>query len=374
MELLISFWTRREKGASMLATTERRPVVARLNSGISYTRTIDAGSTISVEVPETEHIAEIGTTLNSPTLWATLYGRREQAGFETLDDFLILDAHRQNGTITFFGANPVALLSFSVTGASTTYSSVAVSTIVQTELERAIYSWAGDLPSPLRGVGYSITSTSATATYYSAFQPRLELIRDVIAIANAAETSTDRWELAWSPSSFRFSFVKNTISDRFNAIGFRNMLSHELREHEVVGNVVYALGVKREGAAVLYSTQRSPTSTSLVALATPKIYYDITDQATLDSIALAEAKRLDTRFPVFNVDIDQDYLHVFPDLGAHRVRAYLPLPIIGENPNFLSTPNDAAAALSYRIVAYSLTVPPQARSAKLSMLVIPESA
>lgn len=265
-------------------------------------RYIDIGTQISFDLPQ------IGL--------GPVYPRSERAGeprllvwrarlFGTvIAEGYVINRARLPGIYRYEGMDVQALLSMSVTGEAQTYAGAA-HTIVTQIVNEARTTMFPESRNPLGRVSVSVISAATeSATYPSSFQPRLDTIRDVLAICNdqlATADSNERYYLqASSVDTLEFRKTANTASVWSEAstamlvLGERSIRDYELLLYEEPASIVKAVGIARGSLNVFFSRAADPSSA--FALETMRLYSEIQDQTNLNALARNESRRLTTRY------------------------------------------------------------------------------
>jgi hypothetical protein len=211
---------------------------------------------------------------------------------------VLVNKTRSPNLVTFTGIDYVQLLRYSLTDVTEEYTNATASSIVSDQLKKASRTMRvlNTLNTP------AVVTTTETASYYSAFQPRLDLIRDVLAVANDQRTDTKRYFLYDDIANNRLRMSLEPSSTSYASLFLTrdaSLRSFSIADYEQYANEVRALGVKRDGSSVIYSTQ-SPVG-FMERRSVARIYTDITNQQTLDALARSEAKRLSTKYTLVDL-------------------------------------------------------------------------
>lgn len=205
----------------------------------------------------------------------------------------IVDDYSANADeVVFYGIDYLGLLSGTITAANTSYTNTAVGTIISQQLTAA-RSFANSRVNFI-GMG-TIEATSTTTTVISAFQDRLQFIsqladilmsdRSVRSIIQVSPRSSD------SPS---FNFTENQGQDRENIrLEYGGLVNDFLYEpgYGSLVTSVNAVGQKREGASILYSSQSYADRTVYGLIQGAAFFLDVVNQTALDGMAKREARR-----------------------------------------------------------------------------------
>lgn len=219
-------------------------------------------------------------------------GTYDVVGVGLLDDF---DATPEE--VIVYGRDYLSLFDRSISGANTSYTSIDIGTIIQTELSAAI----NLLPSSGVSVAKHITlgtieSTGQTVTVLTSYQPRLQLCRQLVDIWQS--DSSVRPIIAVSRSSpFTVSFQKNAGT---NNNAYRLAYGGLINDFRYVPGFtdfatrVYAVGQKREGASLLFATADYASAALYGVIQVPRLFIDVVDQAALNRKTQRAARTVGT--------------------------------------------------------------------------------
>lgn len=212
---------------------------------------------------------------------------------------MVLDVDDTEDEAIVYGTDYMGMLNFSITASSTTYTNTALSTIVLNELTAAIN--ATDSPlgftTAITGSG-DIETTSRTSTLVTAYEPRLGFLAGVAEVSMASTTEAAILRLSEGQSLPHWQYITNVTTTTDLRLEYGGMVNH----FEMTGlysefaTRIDAVGVKRDGAAVIYATgtvTSSPTSTwGLIERA--KLYTNVVNAAALSAMAQRDARRAST--------------------------------------------------------------------------------
>jgi hypothetical protein len=221
--------------------------------------------------------------------------RRDAEGtLQTIGSGYIDDFEADENEVTFYGKDYMGLLTLAVTSASTSYTSMALGSIISDQLTASIA--AANSRFKFTSLG-TIESTSKTATLVTAFQEKLDFLRGVTEVSMSDRSVRTILYVGRTPDStgaWTWNFVENRGDDqrdirleygkqisrfRFSP-GFNDFATHAA-----------SIGIKRQGAAILYSTQTYASPTTYGAIVRPFVHQDIENQAALDDLAKRDARR-----------------------------------------------------------------------------------
>lgn len=220
---------------------------------------------------------------------------------------LLEDYDSTENEVVFYGIDYLGLYSKNITANNLSYTSTLIGTIINnqfTDVQAITNSPFGFISAG------TIDATSRTVTVITTFEERLYFWQGLLAILAAGGTTRPIMSVGLS-SPFTFTFNQNKGSDKQNvrleyggainrfqyAPGFRNL-----------STLIRAIGVKREGATVLYSTQTYGDQSVYGALFMAALHQDLINQAELDSKALSDLKNSYERSSNLYVSLAQGYL------------------------------------------------------------------
>ena len=210
--------------------------------------------------------------------------------FDTIARGIIDDFQATTNEIIVYGTNYIGLLTGTITASTTSYTDTFLGTIVTDQLSTAINETNSRLAFTSLG---TIQATAQTATLISAFQTRLDFIKSAAEISMADSSVRTMLTLPRN-SPFAWAFTENIGQDR---------TSVRLEWGGIVNDFVYqpgfadfattikAIGVKREGATILYSTQSYASTATYGYIASPRLHQNLVNQTALDRLAKRDARR-----------------------------------------------------------------------------------
>lgn len=208
---------------------------------------------------------------------------------------LVDDFDATDNEVVFYGSDYMGLLRGTITASTTSYTSATITTIIQSQLFTNPVGSATSEPNSRLGfmTTGTIDSVSTTTTVISAYEERLGFLRKVIGILQSNGTTRPQLYVPRSaPTTFDFAANRGTDQtdtwlewggniNRFRYLGYSKEFATRIN----------ALGVKREGAAILYSTQTYASESTYGWIAKPALFQDLIDQTALDNLTLRDARR-----------------------------------------------------------------------------------
>lgn len=205
-----------------------------------------------------------------------------------LDDF---DANDKE--VIAYGSDYLSLLHGSISGSNTSYASATVGSIITDQLSAA--RTETDSRVAFVSLGTIDATTTTVPLALTSYQSRLDFIGSVIDIHTANSSVRSQIVLnSRTALAFSWDFHENRGTDRTSirldygglVQGFRY-----LPGYADVATHVYGVGVKREGATILYSTQSYLSTATYGRIAVPRVYQDVVDQTALDKRTQRDARR-----------------------------------------------------------------------------------
>lgn len=200
--------------------------------------------------------------------------------------------------VVFYGVDYLGLLQGTITQSNTSYTNEFIGNIVTAQISAAV----NESNSRVGFIGLgSIDTTTTTSTLITSFEPRLQFLANALQIL-AADT-TVRPIISVTPrtaahaGAFSFTFDENQGADREDV-----QLAYGRTKGGVISRLRYnpgyadlatrinGIGVKREGATLLYSTQTYASETTYGHIARAKLYQDIVNQTALDKRTKRDAR------------------------------------------------------------------------------------
>lgn len=191
------------------------------------------------------------------------------------------------------GRDYLSLLETTISAANTSYASTLIGTIISSQLTAA----RAEANSRVNFISVgTIESTSTTATLLTSYQSRLDFISSACDILMADRSVKSI--IAVEPRSSgtpSFTFYENKGSDKE---GVRLEYGAAINDFIIVTpwqglrTRVNAIGQKREGATLLFSTQTYANEATYGWITEPAVFIDIIDQTALDQKTRRMARRL----------------------------------------------------------------------------------
>lgn len=215
------------------------------------------------------------------------------SAYDVVGSGLIEDYDATQDEVVVYGHDYMGLLQTSITASTTSYSSVSLGSVVSDQLTQAIAESNSRLA--FTSVG-TIDATTATATLITAYEERLHFIQQIGELSMSDRSVRTLLRIP-RETPWEWTFTENygqdrdrirleyggLVSDFRYAPGFRSYATR-----------IRAIGIKREGATVLYSDQSYANETTYGRLVRPAVFNDITDQTALDRKTKRAARRAGT--------------------------------------------------------------------------------
>lgn len=209
--------------------------------------------------------------------------------------------------VTFYGIDYLGMFTKNITQSNQSYTGTLIGTIINNQFTdiKAL----GNSPFAHYVTG-TIDATSRTVTVITTFDERLSFWRGLLEILAAGGTTRP---IITTTRSYpvTFSFDDNKGSDKEDVrleyggavLQFRHILGYTNR-----ATSIRAIGVKREGASVLYSSQAYGDPATFGALYMPGLFTDLINQAELDDRALSALKDAYDRGGNLSMSLAQGYI------------------------------------------------------------------
>jgi hypothetical protein len=232
--------------------------------------------------------------------WQTHYevSRRNSSGtYDPLFVGLINNYVQDENEAVVYGVDYLGLYDLSISGSNTSYTSKAVSFIVQDQMSLAMNGTGANPNSPTEFITMgTIQTTSKTTTVLTSFEPRLSFARKMLGILSAGNSTLPLLSVTRS-APIALSFASNAGADKTNVRleygGNVNNFRYD-PGFDQLSNDIHAIGQKRDGAAILYSISSvslAPSSTYGLIQA-GRLFIDLVDQQALDDLTNDAALRL----------------------------------------------------------------------------------
>lgn len=213
---------------------------------------------------------------------------RVTATYQTIHQGILEDYDATGDEVVFYGHDYLGFLTKSILPNTTSFTNTNLATIINN-------TWTArkaDTNSPVAFVSSgTIGTTTRTVTITAPFEEQLSFYAGLCDILAGSGTTRPivNMSLAYPPV---FAFTTNKGSD----VAVRHQLGGDIvdfRYSPGLSNLRTrnnGIGVKREGATVLYSSQTTGASSTYGDLEMANVYTDIINQAELNSKSLADAK------------------------------------------------------------------------------------
>lgn len=210
-----------------------------------------------------------------------------RVAFGLIDDYEI-----SADEMVVYGTDYLGALEASISAANTSYTNATVQSIVTDQLSAAIteansrIGWTDGSSNILGGGG--------TATLLTSFEPRLAFIRGA---ANVVMSNTSQRSLLTHETPGFWGWNPNGgVEDKTETSGVLLEYGGLIRSfrfwtgRESFATRIFGIGIKRDGASVLYSTQTYASEATYGWIARPTLHRDVINQAALDAIVLRDAR------------------------------------------------------------------------------------
>lgn len=228
------------------------------------------------------------------------------SGYDTVGVGLLDDLVADENEVVAYGIDYLSMFDLAISQANSSANNTLIGTIISAQLSSAIS--ASNSVSGFITVG-TIDATTQTVTVLTSYQSRLQFIQQLIDIWQS--DSSVRPILSVTRSSpYTISFNSNKGSDqttrKFEYGGFVNAFQYDAG-YTNFATYGYAIGQKRDGASILYSTQSYANPADFGRIERATVFLDIVNQAALDRKAKRFARRLGTpeNAVAFNLRINQ---------------------------------------------------------------------
>lgn len=213
---------------------------------------------------------------------------------------LIEDLDATANEVVVYGHDYSGLLSTTISSNSSSYTDQPLGTIVTDQLTQAI----GETNSRLKftAVG-TIDSTSVTATLITAYEERLHFIQSVAEVSMSDRSVRTMLRIPRT-APFQWTFTENYGQDRERVRLEYGGLVSDFRYQPGFSQYatrIRAIGIKREGASVLYSDQSYASEATYGRIVRPAVFQDVINQTALDRKTKRAARRAGT--PAKNVQL-----------------------------------------------------------------------
>jgi hypothetical protein len=266
-------------------------------------------------LPYRSHFLPAGTLLERHyriSRYDTLTGTYQTVGRGVLEDF-----EHSGDEVVYYGSDYMGLLETTITPNDTTYSNQFIGTIITDQLTAA----QAETNSRLAFTGNgTIDTTTVTTTLLTSSEPRLNLIRSSVSIAMATSSVRSIFGLS-RDAPYNWYFTQNKGSEDLRTLrleyggavnGFfyvPGMRSFATR--------VRSIGLKVEGATVLYGDQSHASATDTGEITRFELFRNVVNQQTLDDLTKRAAREWGVPEKSVRVVLRANQLHPWDgwDLG-----------------------------------------------------------
>jgi hypothetical protein len=207
---------------------------------------------------------------------------------------LLDDYDARPNEVVFYGTDYLGLLKGTISHSATTYTSQYVGNIITDQLTAA----RAEANSRVNFITVgTIDTTSTTTTVLTSYEERLPFISglaDILMSSRSVHSIIQVTPRSSTTGTYTFRFQENQGSDKESVrLEYGGLVTdfHYAPGYGDAKTRINAIGQKREGASLLYSTQLSGLSEATYGwIAGPRLFLDIVDQTALDSRTLRAAK------------------------------------------------------------------------------------
>lgn len=206
---------------------------------------------------------------------------------------LIDDYKHGPNEVIFFGHDYMGLLATTITASNTSYTNATLGSVVTDQLSSAINEGFSRLGFMSMG---TIDTTSRTATLLTSYEPRLQFLANVAEVS-MSDRSVRTILTVGRSDPWAFTFEENRGQNRLD---LRLEYGGAFNSFEYTPNLrnfatrIFGLGVKREGAAILFSTQTYGDEATYGRIARPAVHLDVVNQTALDDMVKRDARKAGT--------------------------------------------------------------------------------
>jgi len=212
------------------------------------------------------------------------------SAYKTVARGILEDFEASEDDVVFFGADYMSLMETTISASNTSYNNALLGTVIQAQTTLAIAETDSRLA--FTSVG-TIEATSKTATLLTSYQPRLDFIRQVAEVS-MGDRSVRSIYFITRDSPYTWNFTENRGSEDLTNLrlewgGLVNGFSY-LPDYRSFATHIAGVGVKREGASILFSTQTSADPATYGRITRPALFQDVVNQTALDDLVKRAAK------------------------------------------------------------------------------------
>lgn len=214
--------------------------------------------------------------------------------YETLFVGLLDDYEAGADEVTFYGRDYLSLFETTISGSNTSYSNAFIGSIITDQLTSARAEANSRVNFITAG---TIDTTTTTTTVLTSYQSRLQFMAGVAEIVASDRSVRPVIQITPRTSSgaFTFNFTENKGSDKEDVRLTWGGNVSDFRYRPGYGNLrtrIAAIGQKREGASLLFSTQVSASEVSYGWIADSAVFIDVVNQTALDNKTKRRARQL----------------------------------------------------------------------------------
>lgn len=226
--------------------------------------------------------------------------------YDLVGSGLLEDQDATPDEVVFYGIDYLGLFSKNISAANQSYTNTLIGTIINNQFTDTV-SVVSTFEHYVKG---TIDATSRSVTVITTFEERLTFWRGLLEILAAGGTTRPIMTVSRSyPATFDFDDNKGSDKEDVRleyggaVLGFRHLLGYSQRATRI-----RAIGVKREGASVLYSDQAYGDTATFGRLDISGLFTDLINQAELDDKALSALKDAYNRGGNLVMSLAQGYL------------------------------------------------------------------
>jgi hypothetical protein len=208
----------------------------------------------------------------------------------TLGWGLLADSESSPDETTYYVDDYLSLFDTSISGSDSSYTSAVLTDIMSAEVTAALTVPATNNRLDFLSVGF-IDPVTETATLMNPYTSRLTFLRSIAQTIQAGTTNRSIFFVERADPVF--DFFENIGVDRPEVSLEYGGLVSDFRLRSGYGNyatMVKAIGQKREGASILYSTQ-SANAAVYGQIEKSALFLDVIDQDALDRLTLSDLKK-----------------------------------------------------------------------------------
>lgn len=213
--------------------------------------------------------------------------------YSTVASGLIEDFEAGDNEVTFYGHDYMGLLQTTISNSNSSYTSSTLGSVIQDQLSQALTESNSRLG--FMSIG-TIDATTVTTTLLTSYQPRLDFLRSIAEISMGDRSVRSILSIPRDPP-FTWTFTENYGQSRPRVrLEYGGLVSNfrYLPGFRDYATRVRAVGVKQEGASILFSEQSYASEATYGRIVRPALYQNIINQAALDTRTKRAARRAGT--------------------------------------------------------------------------------